>query len=213
MPRKILEIIPTKHQIEIARAREAVMTELFVERYGKKHLNDSITEGEGLLSGLIGEELLRDYYGFLRSEGEAIFHYDVLDPDILGRIEVKTKRCTSAPKPHYNCTVSASNADQQCDYYAFVRLLNDFSRAWLVGLMPKEEFFAQALFFKRGQIDPAGFGGWRFKWDCFNLRISELCPPPLVTRDFDQYDYRPALRPGFTPEVVAKDKKKKEQKS
>lgn len=209
----LLELIPTKQQIKNARAREKELIKLFVARYGKKHLNDSITEGEGLLSGLIGEELFRDYYNFLPSRGEAIFHYDVLDPWILGRIEVKTKRCTSAPKLHYNCTVAASNADQQCDYYAFVRLLTDFSKAWVVGLLPKKEFFDQAQEGKRGEIDPHGFGGWRFKWNCFNLPISALYLPPLAARDFDQYDYRPAMRPGFTAEIAAPEPKKKERMS
>lgn len=207
MPRTFLEIVPTKKQIKTARERENEMVKLFSERYGRTHLNNSILEGEGMLAGLVGEELFRDYYGFLRPTGEAIFHYDVLDPEILGRIEVKTKRCTSEPKPNYNCSIAASNADQQCDYYAFVRVMKDFSKAWILGLMPKEPFFEQALFFKRGAIDPAGFGGWRFKWDCFNLRVGELLAAPLVTRDFDQYDYRPALHPEFTPHVTITDEK------
>jgi hypothetical protein len=85
--------------------------------------------------------------------------------------------------------------------------MNDFSKAWILGLSPKDHFFDQAAFFKRGAIDPAGFGGWRFKWDCFNLRIADLLPPPLVTRDFDKYDYRPATHPDFTPDVQIKDEK------
>lgn len=201
MPHPLLEILPTKRQIKRARDREDEMTTLFAERYGRSHLNNSITEGEGMLAGLVGEELFRDYYGFLRSQGEAIFHYDVLDLVSLGKIEVKTKRCTSDPKDHYNCSIAASNSDQQCDYYAFVRVLKDFSKAWVLGLCPKETFFEQALFFKRGQIDPSGFGGWRFKWDCFNLRISELLPAPLVTTGFDKYDYRPAQHAEFTPDI------------
>lgn len=204
---KLLEIVPAKRQIANARAREKEMTKLFAERYGRAHLNNSITEGEGMLAGLVGEELFRDYYGFLRSQGESIFHYDVLDPEVLGRIEVKTKRCTSPPQDHYNCSIAASNAEQQCDYYAFVRVLKDFSKAWVLGLTPKTAFFDHARFFKRGDLDPNGFGGWRFKWDCFNLRIGELIPAPLVTQDFDHYDYRPALLPGFTPDVIVKDAK------
>lgn len=204
MPNKPFEIIPTKKQIENARDRESEMTKLFAARYGRAHLNNSILEGEGMLAGLIGEEIFREYYGFLRSTGEAIFHYDVLDPTVLGRIEVKTKRCTSAPKAHYNCSIAASNSEQQCDYYAFVRVLKDFSKAWILGLLPKDDFFSQALFFKRGQIDPAGFGGWRFKWDCFNLPVKNLLAAPLVTRDFDQYDHRPAEHPNFDPYVVIK---------
>jgi hypothetical protein len=198
-------IVPTKRQIETAKARENEMTKLFAERYGRKHLNDSITEGEGMLAGLIGEEIFRDCYGFLQSGGEAIFHYDVLDPTHLGKIDVKTKRCTSEPKKHYNCSIAASNTDQQCDYYAFVRVLKDFSKAWILGLSPKTKFFEKALFFKRGQLDPTGFGGWRFKWDCFNLQISELIQAPLTPLDFASYKHRPAEHPDFSPEIFKEE--------
>jgi hypothetical protein len=197
-----LLIIPTKTQIDIARAREEEMTTLFTARYGRKHLNDSITEGEGMLAGLVGEEIFRDQYNLLRSEGEAIYHYDVLDPLWLGKIDVKTKRCTSEPKPHYNCSVAASNTTQQCDYYAFVRVLKDFTKAWILGLVPKTLFFEQALFFKRGQIDPSGFGGWRFKWDCFNLQIGELWTPPPKAAGFNEYKHRPAEHPDFNPDIL-----------
>jgi len=202
---KPILIVPTKPQIETARSREDEMTRLFLERYGKKHLNDSITEGEGMLAGLIGEEVFRDYYGFFQSIGEAIFHYDVLDQRHLGKIDVKTKRCTSEPKSHYNCSVAASNTDQQCDYYAFVRVLNDFSKAWILGLTPKTRFFEDALFFKRGQIDPAGFGGWRFKWDCFNLQIGQLLQAPESPLDFEDYKHRPAEHKDFTPDIPTEE--------
>lgn len=206
----LLELVPTKKQIKTAKERESEMTALFVERYGRSHLNNSILEGEGMLAGLVGEELYRDYYGFLRSAGEAIFHYDVLDPDVLGRIEVKTKRCTSAPKPHYNCSIAASNCNQQCDYYAFVRVMKDFSRAWILGMMPKDQFFnhRDVQFFNKGDKDPAGFAGWRFKWACFNLPISALLPAPLVTRDFDQYALQPATHSDFTPDVIVSKKER-----
>lgn len=182
------------------------MTQLFLERYGKKHLNESITEGDGLLAGLIGEELLKDFYGFIASTNEAIFHYDVLDERYLGKIDVKTKRCTSEPKPHYNCSVAASNTEQKCDYYAFVRVLNDFSKAWILGFVPKAMFFEKALFFKRGQVDPAGFGGWRFKWDCFNTQIGDLLQAPESPLDFDAYKHRPAERADFTPDILKEEK-------
>lgn len=206
--KKVIEpllVVPTKRQIKAAQDREEEMTTLFAERYGRKHLNGSITEGEGMLAGLVGEELVREYYELFRSAGEAIFHYDVLDMQHLGKIDVKTKRCTSEPKPHYNCSIAASNTDQQCDYYAFVRVLKDFSKAWILGLMPKTKFFEKALFFKRGQIDPTGFGGWRFKWDCFNVQISDLLQAPLTISECAKYKYRPAEHPDFDPNIFTEE--------
>jgi len=55
MRSQIIEITPTKRLITRARNREEEMTELFIARYGREHLNNSITEGEGMLSGLVGE--------------------------------------------------------------------------------------------------------------------------------------------------------------
>ena len=204
-----LMLIPTDSQIEAARAREQEMREILTARNGRGHLRNSITEGEGTLAGFVGEELVRSHYNWLASEGAPdVFHYDVLDPLWLGRIDVKTKRCTSAPRPEYNCSIAATSIKQQCDYYAFVRVLNDLSRAWLLGFMPKRDFFSAgvAQFYARGDLDPASDRGWRFRWDCYNVPVSALITPPKPHEDFSRsFPFCPATEPDFSPHVFIEE--------
>jgi len=88
------------------------------------------------------------------------------------RIDVKTKRCNTRPFPHYDCSVAAHGTNQNCDSYVFVRILTDTSRAWILGSIPKPDFYTRATKYKRGDIDPTN--GFTFKADCYNLPISEL---------------------------------------
>jgi len=43
---------------------------------------------------------------------------------------------------------------------------------WLLGYLPKEEYFDRAVFLKKGQTDPSN--GWTVSADCYNLPIKEL---------------------------------------
>lgn len=177
----MLSLRPTAQQIERARSREAAMTALILERHGREYLNNSIREGAGVLIGLLGEELVKDFYpGFLPSTGKDIYDYDLVDPNRLGTIDVKTKSCTSKPRGYYWATVSDANIKQQCDYYCFVRILEDFSAGWLLGYLPKDLFLAQAVFFRRGEVDPMSNLGWQFSWDCHNVAIQDLWSPPMT---------------------------------
>lgn len=89
-------------------------------------------------------------------------------------MDIKTKSCTSEPHPDYFCSVAAYNTRQKCDTYAFVRVLDNFKRAWVLGMIGKEEFFSLSTFGKMGDLDPGSHLGWKFKADCYNLQIKNL---------------------------------------
>ena len=193
-------LLPTPEQIDNAQRRERELTDFVKSRSGKGHLNNSILSGKGTLAGMVGEEMSKSIYtGWEPSAGDALFHYDLLDLLHLGRVEVKTKQCTSEPRPDYNCSVAASNIKQQCDYYLFVRTLMDFSKVWILGFMPKEQFYRDSYFGKRGTIDPASNQNWRFRWDCYNMPISQLIPPPETPEGLALFQHRPAASPNFDP--------------
>jgi hypothetical protein len=131
------------------------------------NLQGSITGSLSHVVGAIGEIIVADAMGANESN---TYDYD------LGRdgerIDVKTKRCNTRPFPHYDCSVAAHGTNQNCDSYVFVRILTDTSRAWILGSIPKQDFYTKATKYKRGDIDPAN--GFTFKADCYNLPISEL---------------------------------------
>lgn len=132
-------------------------------------LRGSITHGEGNVIGMLGELLVARH---IQAELNPTYDYDLLKDG--WRIDVKTKRCTSPPRPEYECSIADFNTRQKCDYYVFSRILNDASQAWLLGAIKKEEYFRKATFRKEGELDPNSRLGWTFKADCYNLPISEL---------------------------------------
>ena len=131
-------------------------------------LANSIKNGEGNLAGFIGEIVVADE---LNAKQDNTYDYDLLLKDKT-RIDVKTKRCNSAPLDTYDCSIAAHGTKQKCDAYVFVRVLNDFSKAWILGKLGKEEYFDKATFFKKGMVDPDN--GFRFRADCYNVKIADL---------------------------------------
>lgn len=132
-------------------------------------LNNSFTNGAGNAAGILGEIIVKDYF---KLDFDHDFDHDLTSKN--KKIEVKTKRCTSKPRPEYYCSISKWSKHQICDYYVFVRILEDYSKGWILGYISQKEFYNQATFNKKGEIDKTSKLGWTFKEDCYNLPISKL---------------------------------------
>ena len=130
-------------------------------------LRNSIRSGEGTMYGVLGELM------FIRAcggERQNTYDYDVvMDNDHT--VDVKTKCVTTEPRPHYDCSVAAIASAQDCDYYAFIRVLNDLSQGWYLGSLTKEEFYNKARYMEAGKCDDSG---WSPIIDCYSVMISEL---------------------------------------
>jgi len=132
------------------------------------HISGSIYGSLDYVAAFIGEIIVADYLGATRCNTA---HYDMLGPN-GEKIDVKTKMCNSAPMPHYECSIISHNAKQQCEEYVFVRMNRDLNEAWIVGRIPKSEYFDKAVFLKKGQRN--GDNGYIVRSDCYNLSIQEL---------------------------------------
>ena len=102
------------------------------------------------------------------------YDYDIVSKSGI-KYDVKTKRCTSEPKPFYECSVANFNTKQKCDRYAFVRIENKnkrWGRAWVLGWLEHDEYFEKAKKLTKGQIDPSN--GFIVRADCYNVAISDL---------------------------------------
>lgn len=153
------------HQIEVT-ADQLLQSRDMAVQMGRLH--NSITRGQGNIAGFIGEILVRDLF---KGRHENTYDYDLVLPD-GATVDVKTKRTSVAPKDHYECSIAALNTKQACDFYAFMRVKNDYSVAWFLGIIPKDEYFDLATFRKKGEVDPDN--GYVVKSDCYNLSIAEL---------------------------------------
>lgn len=134
-------------------------------------LNNSITKGEGNIAGFLGEVVANQ---IINGTITNTYDYDIVDSNGF-KYDVKTKRCTSPPKSHYECSVAEYNTRQNCDYYVFVRIewVNKrWGRAWFLGAYHKDSYFQDATHLKKGQIDRSN--GFVVKANCYNLPISKL---------------------------------------
>jgi hypothetical protein len=132
------------------------------------HLRNSILKGQGNFTGFLGEEVALSVLGGTLTN---TYDYDLIDKDNT-KIDVKTKLTSVKPLEYFECSVAAYNTKQQCDKYAFVRISKDFTRAWFLGTKLKKDYFEQATFLKKGDID--GSNNFEVRADCYNLPINKL---------------------------------------
>jgi hypothetical protein len=130
-------------------------------------LNNSIRSGEGGVVAYIGEEVAKHV---LNAEIKDTYDYDLVYSGT--KVDVKTKERTVAPKSYYECSVADFNTKQDCDEYAFVSVLNSLKQAWYLGKISKVDFYKNATFHKKGEVDPDN--NFTFKADCYNIAISQL---------------------------------------
>lgn len=131
-------------------------------------LKNSIMQGQGNLTGFLGEEVALLIMG---GELTNTYDYDLIDKK-GAKIDVKTKLTKVKPRDYYECSVAAYNIKQRCDVYAFVRVATDYSKAWFLGTKQKESYFQEATFKKKGDVDPSN--NFTVRADCYNLPINKL---------------------------------------
>ena len=129
-------------------------------------INRSFTKGDGNVAGFLGEYIVADY---LKAEITNTHDYDLIKNGV--KIDVKTKRCTTPPSEHYECSIS-TYYKQRCDFYVFVRVMKDWSKGWILGIIRPKKYFDTATFYKKGTTDYSN--GMTFKADSWNLEISKL---------------------------------------
>ena len=155
----MIELPIHQHQIDLAREREKALPST---------LANSIRRGEGIFIGLLGEIL---YCDAVEGTYLGTYQHDLI---VNGnRMEVKTKERTVAPLWYYNCTVSAANTRQDCDYYVFMSILDDLTKGWYLGYISKSDFFKKARFTGHDTLDVVG-SSYHFRTDCYNIKICDL---------------------------------------
>jgi len=102
--------------------------------------------------GYIGEKIVMDYLNLNKDMDD--YEFDLLS-NKGKKLEVKTITCKFKPKLHYWCTVNSHDLKgvhkQKADYYIFLRILNDFSKGWILGWISCKDFFQKGTFVKKGK--------------------------------------------------------------
>ena len=154
----MIEVVVTGNMLVEARDKAAEMG----------RLRNSIINGAGNIAGFIGEAIAQEVMGAVLAN---TYEYDLILCN--GKtVDVKTKQTSVKPLETYECSIAGLNATQKCDYYAFVRVKNDFSVGWFLGVYEKQQYMLDSVFLKKGTIDPDN--GYVVRSDCYNLKINQL---------------------------------------
>jgi hypothetical protein len=131
-------------------------------------LKNSIESGKGNVIGFLGEYI----YSYLFQEpSNRSYEYDFCNS--FYSIDCKTKACGSTPFSTYSASIAEYNTRQLCDLYVFLRVQKEsMGYGWLIGYMPKEEYFQKAQHLKEGEIDPSN--NFVVRANCFNLKYESL---------------------------------------
>ena len=129
-------------------------------------------EKKRILEGYIGERIIMKYLNIKEDVDD--YDYDLLS-NKGKRLEIKTISCKFKPLENYLCTVNSHKIDgvhkQKADYYIFLRILNDYSKGWILG------WYGCSDFFKKGELIAKGkdFGNFKFiKANATVLPINKL---------------------------------------
>lgn len=131
-------------------------------------LKDSVTENGRVYIGFVGEEVANLV---LKGSERNTYDYDLI-LDNGKTVDVKSKKISRKPLPHYEVSIYGFNTRQQCDYYAFVMINEELGKAWFVGTYPKQDYFRDARFIPKGSVE--GPNKLTFKSNCYNMPISQL---------------------------------------
>lgn len=154
----MIEVVVTGDMLVEARDKAAEMG----------RLRNSIINGAGNIAGFIGEAIAQQVMGGVLAN---TYEYDLILCN--GKtVDVKTKQTSVKPLETYECSIAGLNTKQECDYYAFVRVKNDFSVGWFLGVYEKQQYMIDSVFLKKGTIDPDN--GYVVRSDCYNLKINQL---------------------------------------
>jgi hypothetical protein len=154
----MVEVIITGEMLLEARDKAAEMGQL----------RNSIIRGAGNIAGFLGEAIAQKVMGGTLAN---TYEYDLVMEDGT-TVDVKTKQTSVKPLETYECSIAALNDTQECDFYAFVRVKNDFTVGWYLGVYNKHQYIKDSVFMKKGDKDPSN--GYVVKSDCHNLAISQL---------------------------------------
>mgnify|MGYP003108519641 FL=1 len=154
---------PTSDDISLAHTRATAMGVL----------PNSFTKGMGRMTGCLGEIAVNKFISKSKYVGDNLFTHDLEHKK--KRIEIKSKTCSSIPKPEYIVSVNTPKSKiPDNDVYFFTRVRKDLMFVWILGWLPTTKYFSIASFMNRGDKDEHGF---MYKASGYHTAISELNDP------------------------------------
>lgn len=137
-------------------------------------LKRSYLNGDGNITGFLGERIAKDVLNAEYANVDRVnYDYDLIMPRTGITVDVKTKKTKVPPQAHYECGIMDYNSNRQhCDYYAFVRVKDDYTIGWFLGVKEKYKYVLESTFVPKGTLDKRN--NFEQMTDSYNLEISKL---------------------------------------
>ena len=107
------------------------------------------------MAGFLGEVAFEKTFKGEYVGGESRTH----DYELKGTtVDVKAKICSTVPQMFYCVSVPAKRLNPlKADVYFFTRVLNDYSKVWLLGWATAKSIQRDKFYKKKGETDDHGF--------------------------------------------------------
>ena len=185
---QMVEIIPRQDQLDRAIDR---FSSLVSQNKGDGRMNrHSKMGGQRTTGAFLAEEVFHDHCidkGLkLKNVSETNLHYDFEMGSC--KVDLKTKYCSTPPRPSYNCTIYEYEVSKESTHFIFCRLLfnkavpqdnlDRYLKVYLLGQISKHRFLKLAKKVEAGQPDPFGDGKGIVDMteDCRAMQIMDLSP-------------------------------------
>jgi len=135
--------------------------------------SNSAGEGEGMLAGVLGEEIVSEYF---KTSLSNTFDYDIIINGLKCDVKTMTTRFNPYKNDINNYWVRVTNPNQKNDLYIFVFIDITFNYAYLIGWLEHDLFRQQAVFRNKGDF----CHGFNYKWSCYEVPVSILKHFPII---------------------------------
>lgn len=137
----MLEVLITDKILKEAESRN----QKYYEQFGNTGTHRT-NKHRQRMTGYLAEACIRDQFP------EIVYSDDYLVDFVLGQstIDSKAQGCNTKPLNYYSATLYEEQKNRNTDYYIFSRVKNDFTKAWICGIISKNKFFQTATLKQAG---------------------------------------------------------------
>lgn len=148
-----MEIIPVKITSKIfSEAKQR--NEKYKIKYGNIGTH-RLNKYRQRMTGYLAEACISDRFPHIQYSDNDIVDFVVENT----LIDSKAQGCNSKPLEYYSATLYEEQKNRKADYYIFSRVKNDFTIAWICGIISKTNFF------EKSKLIPAGTPNNNFVYD------------------------------------------------
>lgn len=138
---EIIDIKITKSIFDKAQQRN----EKYKNKYGNAGTH-RLNKDRQRMTGYLAEACIIDKFPQIEYSINDIVDFNIGDITI----DSKAQGCNSKPLSNYVATLYEEQKNRPVDFYIFSRIKNDFSIAWICGIISKSKFFNEAELISAG---------------------------------------------------------------